>query len=236
MSNSSGTSRPSGSHPIGTERKKRPWWLLLLIAAVAIVVLLLLLTQCGGDDTSTDGTTAASPSPSTSPTSAAATASESPTPTASASPTGTATTSQSATPSESTSPSAATETGGTGTLTAGPTSLLPLAAAAPDGSLATYVGQPATAAGVMVLSVPADEGFWVGTSDTDRVWVQIVGNGESPYRVKTGDVVDFTGSVVTHAKKFADRVGVDEAEGAQLLGQQRAHIAADRSTLMLSAG
>ena len=43
-----------------------------------------------------------------------------------------------------------------------------------------------------VLSVPADEGFWIGTSQNDRVWVQIVGKGESPYQVQAGDKVDFT--------------------------------------------
>jgi len=118
-----------------------------------------------------------------------------------------------------------TNSGSGGTLTAGGTSLLPLSeAATPDGSLAEYVGEPAVGRGVTVLSVPADEGFWIGTSDADRVWVQLIGPGESPYVVRPGDTVSFDGVVVAHGADFPGRVGVGRDEGADRLADQDAHI------------
>ncbi len=44
----------------------------------------------------------------------------------------------------------------------------PLSSGSPGGDLTQYAGQDATAKGVLVQSVPADEGFWVGSSETDR--------------------------------------------------------------------
>lgn len=127
--------------------------------------------------------------------------------------------------------------GGTGELTADGVSLLPVAAVAgPDGALSTQVDEPATAAGVTVQSVPADEGFWVGTSATDRVWVQLTGTDESGYAVKQGDRVDFTGQFVVHDAAFPAQVGVDDAEGAAQLAAQAAHIQVAKSALALSAG
>ena len=124
--------------------------------------------------------------------------------------------------------------GSDGTLTAGGTSLLPLSeAAAADGSLSEYVGEPALGSGVTVWSVPADEGFWVGTSDTDRVWVQLIGPVESPYAVRAGDTVSFTGVVVVHAADFPSRVGAGKDEGADLLAAQGAHIEVQMDELIL---
>jgi hypothetical protein len=88
---------------------------------------------------------------------------------------------------------------------------------------------------VLVQSVPADEGFWVGTSETDRVWVQLSGTDESGYVVQQGDRVDFTGQVAAHDPGFATQVGVDAAEGADQLGQQAAHIEVANSELRRSA-
>jgi hypothetical protein len=115
--------------------------------------------------------------------------------------------------------------------------MLPLAqVAGPQGELTSQVGKAVTGQGVLVQSVPADEGFWVGTSATDRVWVQLSGTGESGYVVKQGDRVDFTGKVVAHDPGFATQVGVDDAaEGANQLGQQGAHIEVARPQLRLSA-
>ena len=86
-------------------------------------------------------------------------------------------------------------------------------------------GQSVTGVAVRVLSVPADEGFWVGSSDQDRVCVQLTGEaGESPYQVGEGDIVDFRGTVVRHGDDFAASVGVDEAAGAARLTEQGAHL------------
>jgi hypothetical protein len=134
--------------------------------------------------------------------------------------------------------SAATATAGAGqgSLTADGTSVLPLAqVSGPNGQLTSQTGKAATGQGVLVQSVPADEGFWVGTSETDRVWVQLSGTDESGYVVQQGDRVDFTGQVATHDSGFATQVGVDAAEGADQLGQQGAHIEVAKSELRRSA-
>lgn len=143
---------------------------------------------------------------------------------------GTASTSPASTSTES--PPA--NPGSDGTLTAGGTSLLPLSeAAAADGSLAEYVGEPALGSGVTVWSVPADEGFWVGTSDSDRVWVQLIGTGESPYAVRAGDTVSFDGVVVAHGADFPSSVCVGTNHGADLLAAQGAHIEVRMDELIL---
>ena len=123
-----------------------------------------------------------------------------------------------------------------GALTADGTSLLPLAqVAGPNGELTSQVGKTATAQGVLVQSVPADEGFWAGTSETDRVWVQLSGTDESGYVVQQGDRVDFTGQITAHDPGFATQAGVDPAEGAEQLGQQGSHIEVAKSALQRSA-
>jgi hypothetical protein len=125
---------------------------------------------------------------------------------------------------------------GQGSLTAEGTSLLPVAqGAGPNGELTSQVGKAATAQGVLVQSVPADEGFWVGTSETDRVWVQLSGTDESGYEVQQGDRVDFTGQVTAHDPGFPTQVGVNAAEGADQLDQQAAHIEVAKSQLRRSA-
>ena len=84
--------------------------------------------------------------------------------------------------------------------------------------------------------MPADEGFWVGSSDTDRVWVQLTGEaGESSYKVKRGDRVSFTGKVMSNSAGFAERAGVTDAEGQKLLNAQGQHIDVPKSALQLSS-
>lgn len=120
-------------------------------------------------------------------------------------------------------------------LTAGGVSLLPLSESAGSvGSLAGYAGDPAIGTGVRVLSVPADEGFWVGTSATDRVWVQLIGVGESPYTVLPGDRASFTGQVVTHSPAFASGIGAGDQAGVDLLTAQGAHIEVGMDRLSLN--
>jgi hypothetical protein len=92
------------------------------------------------------------------------------------------------------------------------------------GNLIRFVAKPVRARGVPVQSVPADEGFWVGTSATNRVWVQLRGPAESAYDVGVGDKVSFTGRVVSHGAHFAASVGVSPAEGARELSHQRGHL------------
>ena len=210
--------RPPGATPVGGGNRgngrKRGLLLGALLLAV-LVVAALLLSQCGSDDP--EGGSASSQS------------------SGSASDTGSA--------SSSAGSSASRSTGATGAGTAGPivgadgTDVL-AAAGQPDAATALggLVGQQVTATGAQVLFVPADEGFWVGTSDQQRVWVQLTGEaGESPYQVAEGDTVDFEGAVVAHDGTFPATVGVDEASGAAQLTEQGAHLEVAKSAVRLSS-
>jgi RNA polymerase sigma factor (sigma-70 family) len=79
-------------------------------------------------------------------------------------------------------------------------SLLPVPAPA---ELARLTGKPVTATRVRVLAVPADEGFWIGTSPRERVWVQLQTRGESHVRVRPGQRVSFRGRLVPNRPGFA---------------------------------
>jgi RNA polymerase sigma factor (sigma-70 family) len=107
------------------------------------------------------------------------------------------------------------------TLTSQGRAILPLTGRPP---LSRYAGDPVRAQGVRVQQVAADEGFWVGTSPRDRVWVQLTGTRESRPRVQRGDRVSFTGRMVEHQPGLARRVGVTASEGAGLLDQQGYHV------------
>ncbi|WP_113801747.1 hypothetical protein [Blastococcus sp. TF02-8] len=178
----------------------------------------LLLSQCGdggdGGDFGTSGSSAGTGS-------SASTSPES----GSTSPSG----------SSTASPSDGGASGQPGTITAGDTSVLPLTAGADSApALAQVSGRPAQGSAVQVLAVPADEGFWVGTSDTERIWVQLTGSGESPYQVQEGDTVDFQGTVVAHSSGFAQQVGLEEAEGAAQLDAQGHHLEVDKTSVTLA--
>jgi hypothetical protein len=88
---------------------------------------------------------------------------------------------------------------------------------------------------VLVQSVPVDEGFWAGNSETDRMWVQLSGAGESCYVVQQGDRVDFTGPIAAHDPGFAAQAGVDSPVGDDQLDQQGPHIEVAKSELRRSA-
>jgi hypothetical protein len=169
----------AGSTAPGTTRRRTPGWLWLLAALVVLALLLLALSQCGADD----------PAPRAAGDAATSTPAQLP----------------------SQAPQSAPGGDAAGTaLTVGDRPLLPLSGGAgPNGELTELVGQTVTARGSTVLSVPADEGFWVGTSETDRLWVRLSGPDESGYVVMQGDRVDFTGKIEAHDAAFARQVGVD---------------------------
>jgi hypothetical protein len=187
-------------------RRRKPWWLWALLALLALALLLLGLSQCGNSD---DPASTAPGTPGAANTAASG-------------------------PSAAGVPGAGAA--GQGALTADGTSLLPVAqVAGPSGQLTSQAGKTATAQGVLVQSVPADEGFWAGTSETDRVWVQLSGTDESGYVVQQGDRVDFSGQVVSHDPGFAAQTGVEPTEGADQLNQQGAHIEVAKAELRRSA-
>jgi RNA polymerase sigma factor (sigma-70 family) len=90
--------------------------------------------------------------------------------------------------------------------------------------LARHAGQPVEGVNVPARGVYADEGFWAGTGDDDRLWVQLIGRGESPFTVRTGRRATFTGRLVASPPGFARRVGMVPSEGAALAEGQGHHI------------
>ena len=218
-----GATPVSGEHRNG--RKKGLLFGALLVAA--LVALALLLSQCGGNDPSGGADEASR-------TSAGADGSGS-----AASGSGAGSSGAGATGSRSGSPAGGGgAAAGSGAIVTGDgQSVLDLVGGAnAAAALGGVTGKPVTGTGVRVLSVPADEGFWVGTSDTQRVWVQLTGQaGESPYQVKEGDSVDFAGTVAPHDPAFAGQVGVDDAEGAAQLTSQGQHLEVAKSAVRLAA-
>ena len=223
---SSDPNNPPGATPVGGGNRGGGRRRGLLLGALALGILILaalLLSQCGNDD---DPAGASDDAGRTSSTSSSSSSSSSP--------------SSSGSPSSSTSSAPAGPAAGSGQgriVTAGGDDVLQLAAGADAAAaLGGLSGQPVTGTAVRVLSVPADEGFWVGSSDQDRVWVQLTGEaGESPYQVTEGDVVDFEGTVVAHDESFASTVGVDEAAGAAQLTEQGSHLEVAKSAVKLTA-
>jgi hypothetical protein len=123
----------------------------------------------------------------------------------------------------------------TGRLTVDGQPVFPLSEhAGPGGDLSRFAGGEAVADRVLVESVPADEGFWLGENTTDRVWVQLVNvASESPYKVEPGDIVSFVGRVVETPADFPQDVGVTAEEGAQQMRDQREHIQVEGIALEL---
>ena len=119
-----------------------------------------------------------------------------------------------------------------GSLAAGGTALLPPRA----GGLKSLVGKTATADDVVVQSVVQNaenpgtlEGFWVGSSATDRVYVEWggdVGQAEADYRPKVGEHVRLTGPVRPAPKNPASALRLD-ADEAQLVRSQGGFVNAD---------
>lgn len=90
-------------------------------------------------------------------------------------------------------------------------------------TLARHEGDRALGRSVPVESVVADEGFWVGTSERNRVFVHVLARNESPPRIRAGARVSFTG-VVRRNPDEVRSFGLSTAEGRQLLRRQGYHI------------
>jgi hypothetical protein len=112
----------------------------------------------------------------------------------------------------------------------GGTGLLPL----PAEGLAAFAGKTAEGRGVIVESVVADEGFWVGDA-ASRIFVHLsdqakASAGESPFQVRAGQRVDFTGTVTPNPADVGD-LGVTAREGAEQLRSQGHHLELSRVAL-----
>lgn len=89
--------------------------------------------------------------------------------------------------------------------------------------LAQMAGGPVEGSNLPVESVPANEGFWLGCAD-GRVWIQLMGVGESRERFTPGQRLDFNGTLVSHPDDFSTSAGVNESQGATELDRQRIHV------------
>jgi hypothetical protein len=83
--------------------------------------------------------------------------------------------------------------------------------------------------------VVADEGFWVGSSAQDRVFIFLTPEartrqGESPFQVRAGQRVTLEGSLKPVPADITP-FGVDAAEGADQLRQQGQYVEATRIAL-----
>ena len=108
-------------------------------------------------------------------------------------------------------------------------------AAAARGSLADRAGQAVTGTAV-VESVVSDEGFWVGSSAQDRVFVFLTpearqSQGESGFQVTAGQTVQLEGALTTLEESPEVAEGVTADEGADQLTEQGAYVRADSVTL-----
>lgn len=122
-------------------------------------------------------------------------------------------------------------TGSAGALTAGGQDLLALSGS----GLGSLAGQAATGQ-VRVQSVVADEGFWAGTSASDRVFVFLTpearrSSGESGFQVREGQTVTVEGVVRRSDAGFAERAGVTTDEGAQQLVDAGGYVEATKVAL-----
>lgn len=113
-----------------------------------------------------------------------------------------------------------------GSLTARNESLLPV----PADGLAAYGTETATGREVTVQSVVKDEGFWLGSSQQDRVYVEYGGdvgaNENQGVEPAVGDKVNLTGPVRPAPENPARTLNLPEQD-AQQVTEQGAYINAD---------
>lgn len=107
--------------------------------------------------------------------------------------------------------------------------------AASGGSLAARAGQAVTGT-AKVESVVSDEGFWVGNSAQERVFVFLTpearkSQGESGFTVTAGQTVQLQGSMTGLAQAPQAGEGVTADEGRAQLEQQGAYVRADAVSL-----
>ena len=116
---------------------------------------------------------------------------------------------------------------GAGQLNAAGAKLLP----PPAGGLSGQVGKTATGKDVVVQSVNGNEGFFVGSSAKERVYVEWGGdvgrNESSQFQPKKGDNVNLTGPLQKAGPVQLGKLKLSQAD-AQLVRSQGAFVNADR--------
>jgi hypothetical protein len=103
--------------------------------------------------------------------------------------------------------------------------------------MTNYVGRRVQAFGLQVMTVDADEGFWV-SKDGRTAWIQLETSTESPYTVKPGDVVSLNGTVLPHDDRFPSRLYfcADRQASASRLAQVPTHLAVRVDSLKFGVG
>jgi hypothetical protein len=96
-------------------------------------------------------------------------------------------------------------------------------------------GEEVAAQGVRVDHVAADEGFWLDLVG-GRVWVELIGSGESPYTVRDGDVVSFKGRIVPHGPTYPAPLGMCSQADYDALSAQPSHIEVPYDALAFGVG
>ncbi len=116
-----------------------------------------------------------------------------------------------------------------GQLSADGTELLP----PPPEGLASLAGKPATGKDVVVQSVNGNEGFFVGSSAADRVYIEWGGdvgeNEASRFQPEKGQKVNLTGPVQAGTPKAKGKLKLS-AEDAKLVASQGGFVNADKVT------
>jgi RNA polymerase sigma factor (sigma-70 family) len=96
-------------------------------------------------------------------------------------------------------------------------------------SMNAMIGQRVDASGVNVVAAVTRNGFWIGTPRA-RIWVQLVGPLK-PLRIRPGDHLRFTGTVVANSPSYPAQAGVTSSGGASLLERQGAHLAVSTTSI-----
>jgi hypothetical protein len=102
----------------------------------------------------------------------------------------------------------------TGWLRGGGRSLLP---PPPASELAAAATRPVEARSVPVQSVVTPTGFWVGTSQRNRLFVELLGT--PPFPLAVGQRVSFTGYVDPNHEGSVERFGLSGQDAVQLRDQ-----------------
>ncbi|HEY0937870.1 MAG TPA: sigma-70 family RNA polymerase sigma factor [Trebonia sp.] len=108
----------------------------------------------------------------------------------------------------------------------------PVSDAAAGRSLQPLAGRTVHASGVAVVAAVSRNGFWIGSA-RGRVWVQLTGPLQ-PLRIRAGDRVWFTGTVVANPASFPALAGVTGSDAA-LLTRQGAHLAVTTTKISVRA-
>lgn len=97
--------------------------------------------------------------------------------------------------------------------------------------LAPYQDQTVKADRVRVYSAPADEGFWVGESADNRIWVDLDSGDPLPRRVAAGQRVSFVGKLAPNGQQVLNEPSVGGPPDIAQLQQQGFHVHIDQTTL-----